>query len=310
MKLKDYVTLGNLLAGLAAVIALMEGSFDWACNFIYIAYAFDVLDGPVARLTKQHDTFGAHLDTACDYVTNSIAAPFLLYHAFHFQAHWPIWISAIIALFPAALGTIRQARGYDEDLSYPCYWLGLPRPALALFFVAILNSSIWTDTAGLSASITHVITAVLVVGLSLLHVSRMPFNSNKYRRWMGMMWFGRGFFLLGAPLALVVGLTLYYIPATHSIFSYPTELFFDHLVVALFIYIFLAWTQIPKEDFRRIKHYLKTKEVIYPLVHVTNDWKCTRFVPFFYDDVKTAVPTEAPAATQEASSENGSDHQG
>ena len=48
MKLKDYVTLGNLLGGFAAVIALMHDQFTLACALIYVAYAFDVLDGLVA----------------------------------------------------------------------------------------------------------------------------------------------------------------------------------------------------------------------------------------------------------------------
>ena len=66
MKLKDYFTLGNLLGGFAAVIALMHDQFTLACGLIYVAYAFDVLDGPVARLTGQYDTFGGHFDSACD----------------------------------------------------------------------------------------------------------------------------------------------------------------------------------------------------------------------------------------------------
>ncbi len=290
MKLKDYVTLGNLLGGLAAIIALLENDFDWACYCIYIAYAFDVLDGPVARLTKQHDTFGAHLDTACDYVTNSIAAPFLLYHAFTVQAHWPVWLSAIIALCPAAFGTIRQARGYDKDTSFPCYWLGLPRPALALFFVAILNSSLWRATSGTGAQVVHVITAILVVTLSCLHLSNIPFNSNKYRRWLGMMWIGRLYFLVGSPLSLIVGWLF---------FGYP-GLFFDHLVAALFIYIFLAWTQIPKGDWRRVRHYIKTGEKVQPMIHVNSTWVPVHILPALHAQSDDGLPTQAENANSPA----------
>ena len=51
MKLKDYVTMGNILGGLAAMIAAVEGSLDWACGFMLIAWIFDSFDGAVARMT-------------------------------------------------------------------------------------------------------------------------------------------------------------------------------------------------------------------------------------------------------------------
>ena len=51
LKLKDAVTLGNILGGLASALAAMEGSLDWACIFMLIAWVFDMFDGTVARLT-------------------------------------------------------------------------------------------------------------------------------------------------------------------------------------------------------------------------------------------------------------------
>lgn len=269
MKLKDYVTLGNLLSGLGAVVALIENQFDMACYLIFVAYVFDNLDGPIARLTNQFDSFGAHLDTACDYVTNSIAAPFMIYYAFSHFAQYPIWLSSIIAAFPATLGTIRQAQGSDEDLSYPCYYLGLPRPASALFFIALINSSFWH--AGLFESwrwLIYPLSAFCVISVSFLHIRSVPFVSNKSRRWDKWMWFGKYAFLGGAPLLFLI---------SWLVFDYPS-IIFDYMLFCLFMFISLSWTQIPQGDYKRITYYLKTKEVLLPLVYKDSEWRPQGFI--------------------------------
>ena len=199
MKLKDYVTLGNLLGGFAAVIALMHDQFTLACALIYVAYAFDVLDGLVARLTRQYDTFGGHFDSACDFITNSIVTGFIVYYAFLNNVGYPMWAAAILGSFPVVYGTIRQARQQDKPTYFPGYWLGLPRPVASLFIVAMLNSALFTVDASPWREIAHGIGAFLVVVMSYLHLSMLPFCSNKERRWLGSMRFGMIWFLFGSP---------------------------------------------------------------------------------------------------------------
>lgn len=265
MKLKDYITLANLLAGLGAVVALIERDFNTACYLIFLAYVFDLLDGPVARLTQQFDEFGGHLDTACDFVSNSIAAPFLIYYAFRFDAGYAPWLAASIAAVPAALGTVRQAKGTVENLSYPGYFLGLPRPASALLFIALINSSLWRLPALSDAWgwLTYPLSALVIVAVSVLHVGYFPFASNKHRRWLKWMWIGKHAFLTLSPVVLLVGWFGFNNPA----------ILFDYILFCLAVYVFLSWTQIPKGDWRRIRHYLKTREVILPLVHPSSEWR-------------------------------------
>ena len=275
MKLKDYVTLGNLIAGLGAVIALIEGDFDMACYLIFAAYIFDLLDGPVARITQQYDTFGAHLDTVCDFITNSIAAPYLIYYAFRHTANYSITLSALIASAPAILGTIRQAKGSDEELSFPCYFLGLPRPASALFFIALINSSLWRNehlTAEWGGLI-YLSSAVIIITISALHLSYIPFNGNKSRRWLNMMWVGKHAFLTISPIVFILGM----------IYDTP-EVIFDYICFCLFHFIFLSWTQIPRGDFKRVRHYLTTREVIRPLIHIESTWRPQHFLLPILDD--------------------------
>lgn len=291
MKLKDYITLGNLLAGLGAVVALIEHDFDAACYLVFIAYVFDNLDGPVARLTKQFDEFGAHLDTACDFVSNSIAAPFLIYYAFRFHAGYAPWLAASIAAVPAALGTIRQAKGGVESLSYPGYFLGLPRPASALLFIALINSSLWRvpELRDAWGWLIYPASALIVVAVSVLHVNYFPFASNKHRRWLKWMWIGKHAFLTLSPIVFLVGWLG---------FDYPAVIF-DYICFCLSVYIFLSWTQIPKGDWRRIRHYIKTREVLLPLVHTSGEWRPQGFLLPVLEDT-TAWDEEIEAAERRA----------
>jgi phosphatidylserine synthase len=263
MKLKDYVTLGNLVCGFASVVALFKGRFDWACYLIYLGYVFDVLDGPVARLTHQFDKFGGLLDSVCDYITNSIAVSFVIFYAFWKNADYPFFLAAAIGSFPFIFGTIRQARSMEENLSYPCYWLGLPRPVLALFLLAVLNSSLFTIGASPWREISHGVAAAFVVIGSVLHLTKIPFLNHHERRWMSALWFGKQFFLLGTPLALLVGWVF---------FGYPA-LVYDYLFHCLIIYIFCSWTQIPKTDLRRIRAYVAGGQLVKPLVHLDSPWR-------------------------------------
>ena len=271
MKLKDLVTLGNLLGGFAAVIALFMGSFDWACYLIYIAYVFDILDGPVARLTKQYDEFGGILDTVCDFITNSIACSFIIFYAFWKMAGYPVVLAAVIAAFPFTFGTIRQAKGMEKDLSYPCYWLGVPRPVLALFVLALLNSSLFHGGHGIWQQVAYAVAALLVVVMSLLHLSKLPFVNHHRRRWMGMLRFGVWFFLAGTPLSALIGWIAFG----------SARLAYDYLLFSFLIYVFVSWTQIPKTDLRRIRAYLAGEPQVLPLVHRGTSWRPTGLGVYF-----------------------------
>ncbi|MFH1132053.1 MAG: CDP-alcohol phosphatidyltransferase family protein [Pseudomonadota bacterium] len=271
MKLKDLFTLGNLLCGFLSVVVLFHGYFDWACYLIYIAYVFDVLDGPVARLTKQFDKFGSVFDTVSDFITNSIAVSFIIYYAFWKNANYHWILAAAIAAFPFCFGTIRQAKSMERELSYPCYWLGIPRPVLAIFVLAMLNSSLCTVNISPWREIGYAVAAILVVVLSVLHLSKIPFVNHNERRWMNALFFGMHVFLTGTPIAFVLGWVFLDSPA----FVY------DYVLFCLIIYLFVSWTQIPRVDIQRIRTYVAGGPLVKPLVHRDNTWRSKSFADFF-----------------------------
>jgi len=272
VKLKDYVTLGNLLSGFLSVVMLIRGDYDWACYLIYIAYAFDVLDGPVARLTKQSDDFGGAFDSVCDFVSYSIAPGFIIYHAFAEQLHfwWPA--AAAIGAIPVTFGTIRHALYATKRMSYPGYFIGLPRPALPLFVLALLNSSLFQNVfPSPLKEISWAVIIAIILALGIFHVKQFPFVSHHDRRWMGLLKFGEVWFLYGSAVAAALA---WYLDSAY--------IFFDKLAFDLIIYVFVSWIEIPRTDFQRIRHYLATGEVILPLVHVDGTWRPRTFGPWFH----------------------------
>ena len=82
----SLLTLGNAACGFASITLaanmspekIAEGGLYMAGLLIFIAMAFDALDGPVARLAKQTSDFGAQLDSMCDAVSFGVAPAFLM----------------------------------------------------------------------------------------------------------------------------------------------------------------------------------------------------------------------------------------
>lgn len=274
LKLKDYFTLGNLLAGFACILLVIEKEFDWACYAILIGYFFDAIDGTVARLTRQYNEFGAELDTVCDFITYSIAPSFLIYHTFVYRSPYGMELSMpvgiLLAALPFTLGTLRQARNTAYKLSYPCYWFGIPRPGFSLFVVALLRSGMMEDTW---SKTSYWVAAVLVVGASAMLLSKLPFVGHHKRKLMGLVRFGVYFFFISTSLAWVVGFFF---------LDYP-RLVFDVLLANLINYIVVTQTQISREDRARMRHFLKTGEVLLPLVHRDHYVRAKGFAVFLED---------------------------
>ncbi|MCI0340829.1 MAG: CDP-alcohol phosphatidyltransferase family protein [Planctomycetales bacterium] len=100
--LPNLLTLGNAACGFGAIVhvggialpppavppapppdpihAILTHPNVWtACTLIFIAMVFDVLDGRVARLTRQTSDLGAQLDSLADAITFGVAPAFLVW---------------------------------------------------------------------------------------------------------------------------------------------------------------------------------------------------------------------------------------
>jgi CDP-diacylglycerol--serine O-phosphatidyltransferase len=153
--LADFLTLGNAACGMASVLLAMlyVGSGDlshflWAAAMAPLAFAFDVLDGRVARWRQQHSALGRELDSLADIVSFGVG-PAALAFAAGLRGGW----DALVLIYFVCCGVSRLAR-YNvtaESLSAGAdkvaYFEGTPIPTSVLL-TAILGYLAWQGRLG------------------------------------------------------------------------------------------------------------------------------------------------------------------
>ena len=135
--LPNAFTTAALFAGFYAIVQGMNGKFETACIFVFVAMVLDGLDGRVARLTRTQSDFGAEYDSLSDMVSFGVA-PALLMYAWALQpmGKWG-WVAAFVYVAGAA---IRLAR-FNTNIGVvdKKYFQGIPSPAAA----ALVTGLIW-----------------------------------------------------------------------------------------------------------------------------------------------------------------------
>jgi len=153
--LADFLTLGNAACGAGAVFLAMlymgsrsPAHFYWAAALAPAAFAFDVLDGRVARMRHQHSALGRELDSLADVISFGVA-PAALGFAAGLQGGW----DAAILVYFVCCGVSRLAR-YNvtaEQLSEGGdkvkYFEGTPIPT-SVVLTAILAFACWKGRVG------------------------------------------------------------------------------------------------------------------------------------------------------------------
>ena len=77
--LPNLLTTAALFAGFYAVVAAIDGHFERAAIAIFVAMAFDGLDGRVARMTHTESAFGKEYDSLSDMVSFGLAPAIVAY---------------------------------------------------------------------------------------------------------------------------------------------------------------------------------------------------------------------------------------
>lgn len=164
------LTLGNGLTGFAALALLLSAGtdappLDWAASLIFVAWAFDMVDGMVARKLGTDGPFGAMLDSLCDVVSFGIVPAAMAGLATQTAATGPFgilgWLAGGAFLTAAILRLARftttpagshpapsQARVFEGRI-----FEGLSAPAAAMVVAAtIFALPQWTAVAALVAT--------------------------------------------------------------------------------------------------------------------------------------------------------------
>lgn len=146
MKLPDYITSLNLVAGLLAIFAAMHQHTAIAGILIFAGVIFDAADGYVARKMGIESDFGAELDSLADLVTFGVAPMILVMNLFPYSGTKMYWLFYLAMLLPLC-GALRLARHNINRhqtkgflIGVPITFTGLAVPVLALFSV---SETVW-----------------------------------------------------------------------------------------------------------------------------------------------------------------------
>lgn len=206
----NAITCGNILCGCMATLCAFSGNLLWAAIFMLAGAIFDFFDGMMARLLGVQSPMGKELDSLADVITFGLAPGLMLFTALRqhlgaamrvgelSEAYFVVamllpYIGFAIVIFSA----LRLAK-FNVDARQSMGFIGLPTPANALFWGALL-------TSGLVVGSSYLATALLYVGLAIvmcyLLVCEWPMMAFKFEHWG---WAGNEVRYTFAALALVL----------------------------------------------------------------------------------------------------------
>ena len=206
--LPSLITLLNGVCGFTAIIFASRGSFALAGYMVLLAMIADMLDGRLARMSKNTSSFGGQLDSLCDIISFGVAPAFLMLKvlqeyklaafvqanvAFENFLQRFVWLAAAAYISCAAIRLARFNVENEEDESAHMSFVGLPTPASAGVIVSliifhqeiILPELLANDSPaylGFCESAIIYSLPFLVLGLAILMVSRIryPHILNQY----------------------------------------------------------------------------------------------------------------------------------
>jgi CDP-diacylglycerol--serine O-phosphatidyltransferase len=129
----SLLTLGNLAAGVIAILLASNENYTSAAWAIIAGIALDMSDGRVARWIGATSQFGLELDSLADLTTFGVAPAILMYQLALNTLGRPGYMIAIFFAMTAALRLARFNLKAQQTptLEKPSHFVGLPVPAAA-----------------------------------------------------------------------------------------------------------------------------------------------------------------------------------
>ena len=129
-------TLINLFLGFIAIINIHQQNYIISCYILFLAAAFDSIDGKLARMFGFSTDFGKEIDSLADMVSFCLAPAFLIYTLYTYKM--PGIFGEFIASIPLIMGAIRLAQ-FNIIKEQPSHsFIGLPTPVNALAIVSLV----------------------------------------------------------------------------------------------------------------------------------------------------------------------------
>lgn len=182
----NIITLLNLTAGGIAATEAVRGNLENVIWLIIAAALFDFADGLAARALKVKSDIGKELDSLADVVSFGLVPGIVLFHLLKQIPELPHPLMAYIAFLLPAFSAYRLAK-FNLDSRQSDSFLGVPTPAMALFFVMIPLASYSGDAGSfmtilmdwlMNSWLTLMLLAVL---FSILMISEIPLLALKFK---------------------------------------------------------------------------------------------------------------------------------
>lgn len=200
----NFLTICNLLCGCAAILFALQGMFTVTFWLIIAAAVFDFCDGFAARLFKAYSPMGKELDSLADMVSFGVAPAMAVFSLLQIHVSGsaiPVPIYAYAAFLLAAFAALRLAK-FNIDTRQSEEFLGLPTPAMSLFFVSYVVS--YNEVIASDSPMKIYVTLALVALFSAAMVCEVPMFSFKFKTFGLRENLLRYFFALFAVIMVVV----------------------------------------------------------------------------------------------------------
>lgn len=204
----NMLTLGNLICGSSAVVALlMHADFELAFWLVVASAVFDFFDGFAARLLKSVSAIGVELDSLADMVSFGLVpsvAMFCLWEVAP-SSDLPTWMR-YLTLTIVAFSALRLAK-FNIDDTQTTEFCGLPTPANGLFCLSLAMLM----AAG-SISLPQWAILTISIGMAYMLISPIRMFALKFK---GFGWQGNEirYSFIALCVVLIAAFTRYAVPA-------------------------------------------------------------------------------------------------
>lgn len=143
----NIITCCNLICGCIATYCAFHHGYQVAFLFILLGAMFDFFDGKAARALGVSGRLGLELDSLADCVTFGVAPSAMIFTLFNHVAY-PAFMGSdfffhvmpFTAFLMAAFSALRLAK-FNIDERQHTEFIGMPTPANAIFWAALISSS-------------------------------------------------------------------------------------------------------------------------------------------------------------------------
>ncbi len=171
--LANCATFFNITAGVLAIYFLTHGEFFGAALFAWVAGAFDIVDGKIARKYNLSTEFGIQLDSFADFLSFVIVPTMFIYFAVidgkEFELNTVLVVFAFVYYVISGLRRLIQFNIQAEEGSVSKYFTGVPTPLGAILLWVVYL--VWLT--GILPE-TLVLISMIIIGFLLNSKIKIP----------------------------------------------------------------------------------------------------------------------------------------